>query len=141
MQFTKAEHTYILKIEKGEEVIKSLTDFCTREHIENAHFSAIGAVEWISCGYYSLATEQYHFKQYDELCEVLNATGNVMLKDGVPFVHMHATFSDESNQAFGGHIEEMRVGVVLEVMLTVLPTQIARVHDESIGLYLMQCGE
>lgn len=140
MQYTKTDNQYIIKIGKGEEVLSSLTDFCVREGIENALIKGIGAVEWVSCGYYALDTKTYHFTQYDQLVEVASMTGNVMLKEGKQFLHVHAVFTDTSNTAFGGHVEEMRVGVVLEVVLTPLTSRIERKLDEHIGLFLMDFG-
>ena len=141
MKYTKTGNTYVIKVERGEEVMKTLTEFCKSEGIDNGYFRGIGAVEWVSCGYYELETKTYHFKQYNELVEVVSMTGNVALKDGKPFLHVHAVFTDTDNQAFGGHVEEMRVGVVLEIVLEVLPTKVKRELDEEIGLFLMRCGE
>lgn len=141
MQYTKTNDRYIIKIERGEEVLKTLTQFCIDEKIDNATLTGIGAVAWVSCGYYELPTKQYHFTQYDEMVEVISMTGNVALKEGKPFLHVHAVFSDSRNNAFGGHVEEMRVGVVLEVVLTPLDSKIERELDDDIGLFLMKCGE
>lgn len=140
MKVTKTDHSYVVKIEPGESVIASLTDFCTEEGIVNAELRGIGAVEWVSCGYYALPEKKYYFTQYDEMVEVVSMQGNVMLKDGKPFVHMHAVFTNTKNEAFGGHVEEMRVGVTLEVIVTPLGSQIERHLDEEIGLFLMKCG-
>lgn len=140
MQHTKTENGYVLVLKKGEDVIKSITTFCTAEGVQNAHFSAIGAVEHVSCGYYALDERKYYFTEYDELLEVASGTGNVMLKNGAPFVHLHAVFTNTKNEAFGGHIEEMRVGVTLEVMLTPLSSSLERTHDDSIGLFLINCS-
>lgn len=141
MRYQKSGDRYIITIKKGENVIESLTAFANEHGIENAHFSAIGAVEHASCGYYALNEKKYHFKQYDALLEVVSATGNIMLKEGAPFVHLHAVFTGTDNAAFGGHVEEMRVGVTLEVVLTPLPSALAREHDEEIGLFLISCPE
>lgn len=141
MRFHKASGTYIITIDKGEEVIKSLTQFAADHEIENAHFSAIGAVEYVSCGYYALDEKKYYFKQYEQLLEVASATGNIMLKNGAPFVHLHAIFTNSDNAAFGGHVEEMRVGVTLEVMLTPLQSSVSRTHDDPIGLFLINCPD
>jgi len=141
MRTTKSSGTYIVRIDKGEEVLKSLTDFCAAQNIQNAVFNGIGAVEWLKCGYYALSEKKYYFKEYDELLEVVSLTGNVMLKDGLPTIHVHGVFTDTSNAAFGGHIVEMRVGVVLEVMLTPLESAITRSHDDCIGLYLMNIND
>lgn len=141
MQYTKTDNTYVLKLERGERVIETLTGWCAEVGINNATLSAIGAVEQVSCGYYELANKTYHFTTYPELVEVVSLTGNVMLKEGSPFLHVHAVFTDTNNQAFGGHVEEMTVGVVLEVIVTQLDTSIERLHDEQIGLFLMNCGD
>ena len=139
MRFQKSEGTYVITIAKGEAVIETLTTFCASEGITNAYFSAIGAVEYASVGYYALAEKQYHFTEYAEMLEVASATGNIMLKNGAPFVHLHAVFTNTKNEAFGGHVKEMRVGVTLEVVLTPLQSTLAREHDEAIGLFLIQC--
>ena len=140
MKHTKTGNTYIIKVERGENVINTLTDFCKAEGIENGYMRGIGAVEWVSCGYYELDIKEYHFTEYDEMVEVVSMTGNVALKEGEPFLHVHALFTNTKNEAFGGHVAEMRVGVVLEVVLEALPTKIERELDDEIGLYLMSCG-
>lgn len=139
MRYQKTDTAYILTLAKGENVIETITTFCAAHDIKNAHFSAIGAVEYVSCGYYALDEKKYHFMQYTDLVEVVSGTGNVMLKEGAPFVHLHAVFTDTNNNAFGGHVEEMRVGVTLEVILTPLHSSLTRVHDEKIGLFLINC--
>jgi uncharacterized protein len=137
MKHKQVDTAYILKIEKDEEVIAALAQFCAEQGVTNASIVGLGAVDWIQCGYYDLKTKEYVFQEYDGLYEVLNATGNVMLKEGKPMVHLHATFSDTENRAFGGHVAAMRVGVVLEVILTPLSSTIERKLDEQIGLFLM----
>jgi hypothetical protein len=137
MKYTRDNNSYIITINKGENVIETITDFCIKHSIANAYFRGIGAVEYASCGYYSLDERKYYFTKYEKLIEVASSTGNVMLKDGKPFVHLHAVFTDTTNNAFGGHVEEMRVGVTLEIILTPLSTRIERMYDDCIGLYLI----
>jgi predicted DNA-binding protein with PD1-like motif len=119
-------------------VVKTITDFCANEEIANAYFFGIGAVDTLTCGYYNLEEKEYHFKDYNEPLEVVSLSGNVMRKDGKPFVHVHGVFTDITNKAFGGHIVEMRVHVVLEVMLTPLQSKVERIHDDCIGLALLK---
>lgn len=138
MKHTKTNTTIIIRIDKGEDVVKSITEFCTREGIVNAYFTGIGAVGELKCGYYNLEEKKYYFIDYAQPLEVVSLNGNVMLRDGAPFVHVHGVFTDIENKAFGGHIVEMRVHVVLEVMLTPLQSTIERVLDECIGLALMK---
>ncbi len=137
MRYTKADTAFVIRIDKGGDVVKSITEFCNNEGIQNAYFTGIGAVDVLKCGYYNLEEKKYYFTDYNEPLEVVSLTGNVMLKEGVPFVHVHGVFTDTQNKAFGGHIVEMRVHVVLEVMLTPLSSKIERHMDGCIGLALM----
>jgi predicted DNA-binding protein with PD1-like motif len=141
MQYTQSNTTYVLNIEKGEEVVSMITEFCQKEGIANGYFRGIGAVDALTCGYYALDEKKYYFTDYHELLEVVSLTGNVMLKEGKSFVHMHGVFTNTKNEAFGGHIKEMTVGVVLEVILEKLDTDIKRLHNDEIGLFLQSCGK
>lgn len=131
------DQTELIVLCKGEQVVERLTRHCKEKGIANASLSGIGAVTQITCGYYDLEARSYEFRAYPGLYEVVNLTANVMLKDGQPFVHMHATFTDTENRAFGGHVEEMCVGVTLEIFLRRYPTTHARSYDEETGLHLI----
>ncbi len=137
MQFAAVDGTYLIRIEAGERVNETLTAFCRTHDIKNGYFTGIGAVDELTCGYYELTEKKYYFTDYTDMVEVVSLTGNVMQKDGEPFMHMHGVFTDTKNQAFGGHIVEMRVGVTLEVVLTPLPSAFARVPDDCVGLSLI----
>lgn len=127
----------LLVLEKGDLVIAELTRYCQDAGIVNAALSGIGAVDHIQCGYYDLVNRSYRFSEYTALYEVVSLTANVILKEGKPFVHMHAVFTDQENHAFGGHVEEMRVGVTLEIVCDILPARFVRQYDEATGLFLI----
>jgi len=131
------EHTELIILRRGEQVLERLTRHCKDKGIQNASLSGIGAVTQITCGYYDLEARSYEFREYPDLYEVVNLTANVMLKDDQPFVHMHATFTDTENRAFGGHVEEMCVGVTLELILRRYPTALSRSYDDETGLHLI----
>jgi hypothetical protein len=135
--FEVHQATQILVIESGEKVIETIETFCTENAIFNAEISGLGAVDEISCGYYDLQKRVYDFNKYEGLFEVVNIAGNVMRKEAGIFVHMHATFTDEQNNAFGGHVQEMRVGVTLELVLRIFKTNLKREFDDKTGLFLI----
>ena len=120
-------------------MVKTLTDFASGEQINNGYFRGIGAVDQLTCGHYKLPEQEYNFTKYNEPLEVVSLTGNIMLKDNEPFVHVHGVFTNTKNEALGGHIKEMRVAVTLEVILTPLNTNLNRELEESIGLHLINC--
>lgn len=134
MQYEMNSDRYLLSFARGESFVETLTHFCTERAIKNATFSGIGAVDRLECGYYNLSEQRYYFTVYEEPLEVVSLTGNVSLKDSVPFVHVHGVCTNVRNEAFGGHIVEMRVAVVLEVALTVWSTTASRSRDPQLGL-------
>lgn len=142
MKFQKQTplHTYRIRLERGEEVIHTLTDFCVQENIQNAWVGGIGAVERAKIGYYNVDKKEYFSQVHTEVHEVISMTGNVALVENTPFIHIHAVLSNTKNEAFGGHVFEMYVAVTLEVELIVYKEPITRVLDDTIGLKLLTCA-
>jgi predicted DNA-binding protein with PD1-like motif len=138
MQISAQGQLHIVVLEKGESLITQLTEHVKSIGVDNAVLlSGIGAAEFVSCGYYELPTKTYHFQDYPELCEVTSLAGNLMIKNGEPFWHLHGTFSDAQNNVFGGHVAELVVGVTLEIVFQSLSSSFGRQRDEAIGLDLI----
>lgn len=141
MQYAHVDGTYLITLARGEQVVPSLIAFANEVGVTNGYLSGIGAVDELTCGYYALDEKQYHFTTYTEMIEVVSLSGNLFLKDDAPFFHLHGVFTDTKNQAFGGHIVDMRVGVTLELILTPLASSFTRVPDECIGLSLIDLSK
>lgn len=137
MQYYTTAENIIVKIQRGEACLATLTTLCRELGITNASFTGIGAAENIRFGYYHLDRREYEFHTYDGIAEVLNVTGNIFPKDGTLFAHTHGTFGEADGTTFGGHVDEMTCAVTLEVILTPLSTDFARSYDEETGLYLI----
>jgi len=139
MKTRDVERGYVLALERGEECIATLTDFCQRRGIHAAVFQGIGALERVEVGYYDLTRREYYFRSEDGVYEVASMQGNVALVDGRPFVHAHAVLSrcDETLACIGAHLKVGYVAVTLEVFMTPLDTTIERRFDEGVGLMLL----
>jgi hypothetical protein len=155
MKIRDAGTGFVLRLERGEELIATLTDFCERRGLRNAVFQGIGAVERVQIGYYDLRKREYFFRSESGVFEVASMQGNVALVypegtrgvegpstglgAGKPFIHAHAVLSrcDESLECIGAHIKEAYVAVTLEICMTVLESSIERKLDDDIGLKLL----
>jgi predicted DNA-binding protein with PD1-like motif len=139
MKYRAAGEQFVLALERGEEVIATLTQFAREQGLAAAFFQGLGAVERVQIGYYDLGTKQYFFRSEPGVFEVASMTGNVALVDGAPFVHCHAVLSrcDESCACIGAHIKEAFVAVTLEVLLQPLRTEVNRTLNDAIGLKLL----
>lgn len=132
---------YLIRLERGENVLESLTDFCAKKGILSGSFRAIGAVQEAKIGYYDLSKKEYGSKEYPDAMEVASMTGNVAQVEGKPFIHAHAVLSGiaagTENQPVGGHVFSATVAVTLEVHLVAFNENIARELDDDIGLKLL----
>lgn len=139
MRFLATDKGHIIKLERSEELISTLTRFCADEGVRNAVFQGIGAVERVEIGYYDLGKREYYFKKDEGVFEVAAMQGNVALVDGRPFIHAHAVLSrcDESLACIGAHIKAAYVAVTLEVHMTVIDADVSRSLDDDIGLKLL----
>ena len=139
MKYQKTGEQYLIALERGEEVIATLTTFCAQQDIANGFLHGLGAVEKVQIGYYDLGTREYVFRNEPGIFEVASMTGNVALVEGKPFIHAHAVLSrcDETCECIGAHIKEAYVAVTLEILLQPLPLTVGRTLNEDIGLKLL----
>jgi len=122
-----------IDLERGEEINTSVERFCREAGIFAAEFRAIGAVERPTLGYYNLETRVYEWHEYLGIYEA-TMQGNVSVKDGAPFLHVHPVLSGPDLRAFLGHMKTGFVGVVIEGFLQPLEEPIERVFCPAIGL-------
>jgi uncharacterized protein len=137
MQFQRFDHRYQLRFLAGEKAVATLLDFCRGEGIGYAALSGLGAVSSVDLAYFNDETMEYETHTIAEQLEVIGLTGNITIKDGAPFAHVHATFGDRDLAVRGGHIMEMTVKPNLEIWLTRADEPVNRLPDEDSGLYLM----
>jgi len=128
------------RLEIGEDVLPSLLAIC-RQHGAQGGFavSGIGMLADPELGFFAGAG-QYVKRMFPGNHELLNLSGNFSLRDGELMPHLHAMLSDEEFRVFGGHLFSARVGMTLELQLTVVgaPVRMYRKIEESglPGLYV-----
>ena len=132
-----AQKTYAVVFDAGDEVIKGLTQFAKEAGLDGAHFTALGAFERVTLGYFDLATQAYVHIPIAEQVEVLSLVGDVALKDGQPQIHAHVVVGKRDGTAHGGHILEAYVRPTLEVVLSETPAHLKRRMVQEFGLALI----
>ena len=138
MEYRKFGDTYVVRMERGEEIIACLGDFCRREKIFLASVQALGAVDRAVVGIYDVEKKQYFKKEFCEPMEICNLCGNVTRKDGEVYLHLHVTLCDKALRAHGGHANELRVSATCEMTVRPLPGQVGRQMDGETGLNLFR---
>lgn len=116
----------VIRFDVGEELPDALAEWCSREKIRSAAVVAgIGMLRDIEIGRYD--GKEYHRKAVADSSEILSLQGNVSMKEGEPFVHLHVTLADEELHARGGHLFSGTVSMTIELVLLELTSDFVRV--------------
>lgn len=134
MEYRKFGDTYIVRIDRGEELISTLNALCKKEDIHLASVEALGAVDHAVVSVYDVPTKTFYKKEFNEAMEMSNLCGTVSRKDGEVYIHLHATLCDTKLQAHGGHANELRAGGTCEMVIRTIPGEVDHRLDEEIGL-------
>lgn len=134
MKYKKIKNTIALRLNVGEEITSSLTELCEKENIRFAQVNGIGATKKVTVGTFNTDTKQYHSKTFNEIMELVSLLGNLTVKDGKPYVHLHACLADENGQTFGGHLNEAVIGVTAEIFVNISDCETGRIMQEETGI-------
>lgn len=102
------KEVFMGKGDYGADLLEQINLFCKENNICCGMVNAIGAIENLKLGYYKQDVKQY--VTLDENLsdkgpfEIITCNGNVSLKDGEPFCHLHIVASDREGKCFGGHL-------------------------------------
>ena len=128
---------YVLIFAKGDEVLSGLTDFAAAEHVQAAHFSAIGAFQQVTTAWFDPQKKQYRLHHIQGPVELVSLLGDVALADGKPVVHSHLAIGHPDGRVEGGHLIEAYVFPTVELFLTVYPTPLYKKADPETDLHLI----
>ncbi len=133
------DKTYAVIFDTGDEVVKGLTDFAREQRLADSHFTAIGAFQDVTLGYFDWEKKEYQKIPLREQVEVLSLVGDVALKpNGSPQLHAHVVVGRADGTTRGGHLLEAHVRPTLEVVLVESPVHLQRLHDPESGLALIR---
>ena len=134
MEYTRYENDYVIRLDKGEELIRCLTDFCEKEHISYGSVTGIGASDRVLIGIYDVQEQLFHQTEFNEVMEITNITGNITRTNNGPYLHIHISLAREDLSQIGGHLKECRISATCELHLHTVPLKIGRQPDPETGL-------
>jgi len=137
----KPQEVIMGSIQRGENLLESLTRVCIDHQVKAGAISLIGAVSTVSLAYYDQDKKSYTLINFINSAsgakEIVSATGNVSLKDNEPFVHMHIVLSDSEGVCEGGHLMPGTTVYACEYKIVKLTgPSLDRAYDKETGLYL-----
>jgi predicted DNA-binding protein with PD1-like motif len=105
---------------KGDDVRAGLSEFAAKNHLTDAHFTAIGALDSAVIGWSDRPKKAFKVVRLDEEMEVASLEGSITRdKDGNLVVHAHCVVALLRNGAVhAGHLLQGRVSLTLQMYLT-----------------------
>jgi hypothetical protein len=82
---------YAVIFYQGDEAFSGLLEFADKYHVTSAHFTAIGALNRATLGWFDPQRKMYKKIPIDGQHEVIGMSGDIALYQGKPVVHTHGT--------------------------------------------------
>lgn len=138
MEYRKFEDTFVVRLNKGEEVIESLKELCQREDIKLAEITGLGASNLVEIGVFNVNTKEYNTKVFEGMFEITSLIGNATRKDGEVYLHIHINFGDEEGIVKGGHLVRTIISATSEIIIRKIYGEVERKLSDEIGLNLLK---
>jgi predicted DNA-binding protein with PD1-like motif len=136
MEYRKFGNKYVMRIDKGEEIVETLKKFCEDEQITLGWVKGIGAVNKATVGLFETESKKYHSTQLEGDHEITSLMGNISTMDGEVYLHLHINLSDGKYNTHGGHLTSAVISGTGEIVVEVIEGSVDRQFSEEIGLNL-----
>jgi predicted DNA-binding protein with PD1-like motif len=133
MKSRKVAGGYVVRLDRGEEVMASLAAFVKKNDIPSGFLQGIGSIRDFELGYFDPDINEYSRRRFEPAVEVVSLTGNISWLDNKPFVHAHVAVAGPDQNPVGGHFFSGIVAVTLEIFVRVFAERLTRTKDPDIG--------
>src|ERR1700686_322232 len=128
---------YAVIFYQGDEAFSGLLEFAEKYQLTSAHFTAIGALNRATLGWFDPQRKMYKKIPIDGQHEVIGMSGDIALYQGKPVVHTHMVVGSPDGTTRGGHVLDAYVSPTLEVIMTVDPITMKKRFDPETELTLI----
>lgn len=139
MEYRKFGADYVVRFDKGEELLESLAALCRREDITLGSLSGIGAVDDATLGVFNTEKFAYESTRYTGDMEIGSCTGSISRKDGEVYLHIHAVLGNPTREfCRAGHLSRAVISLTGEFVLHTIPAVVEREYSPEVGLNLFR---
>lgn len=136
MKFKRFGNKYIIRMDKKEEVVAMLKQFCQDQGIRLGWIKGLGAVNRAKIGLFETVVKQYHSVTLEGDYEITSLLGNISTMKGEVYLHLHANLSDREYKTYGGHLNEAFISATGEFLVESIEGTVERAFDDEVGLNL-----
>lgn len=131
MKYAATDEMIALRLSDGEEIMSSLIHVCRENDVDSAViFSSIGMVSSVVFGWYN--GRDYTTETVNEELELCSLSGNISLREGKLYPHLHGVFNRPDHSVLSGHVLQVVPLNNVELFLKPLNTiHLGRAFDGS----------
>jgi predicted DNA-binding protein with PD1-like motif len=126
LTYSYTDFGYILVLEPGDEVVRTLIQFAREQEVEYALLSGTGGVAELELGAGGGRGMEHCRTHVAEPLEACSLTGALTLVDGEPFPHLHGSFARPDATVVGGHVYQAVCSTSVELAVHVGTARAAR---------------
>ena len=114
-----ASRTFKITLRKGDEIMSALLEFALKNHVREAHFTGVGAIDSGLFGWSDVEKRAEKKIIVDGEAEIVSLIGSITYNaDGKPNVHAHISVALAAGSLKGGHLFEARISIVGQIYVT-----------------------
>ena len=108
-------HVFEAIFSPGDEILSGLTDLAIKHHITSGYVTGLGGLSGALLGFGDPALGAFAKVDVKEKCELVSLTGHIQMRDGAPYVHLHAIVALKDGSTKAGHVFQLPVAPIAEI--------------------------
>lgn len=138
MEYKKFGNHYLIRMDKGEEIVSTLKEFCQQQNITLGSIKGIGAVDKATIGLFKTNEKKYYSVELNGSYEITSLLGNISTMNGEVYLHLHINLSDEHYKTYGGHLNSAVISATGEIIIEAIDGMVDRKFNDDEGLNLLK---
>ena len=138
MDYRKYNDTFIIRLDKGEEVVECLKEICRENQITLGSITGFGTANLAQIGLLNTETKIYLPHAYTGDMEITSLNGTVSQMNGEVYLHIHANLALPSHEVIGGHLDYAMVSAVAEIVVRSIDGIAEREYSDTAGVNLLK---
>lgn len=129
----------VVRLDKGDFVMESLTKLIEKENIQIGALNGLGATNYVTIGILNTQTKEIVKKTLEGDFEIGSLFGTITKKDGKPYIHAHIAIGNiGEGTSYAGHLVDAKISATAELVIDSMEGEIGRVFDPEVGLDIMK---
>lgn len=129
---------FLMVLRQGDDVLGHLETLMRSERIASASISGFGFAGRTRFGFFDFDRGEYEPKDFFDL-EIAALIGTLAWSGSDPAIHAHASGTDRSFHAVGGHLLVLTVGRgSFEIAVNTIPLRLERSIEPDLGAKVLQ---